>query len=101
MTTPWISSIVPTLFPSPLASLTACLASSRASCASSTASAARWPLSVSWVACSTWSPPLAEPLGTRDDFHDLLCDVRLALPVGLEGEVVDQLGGVLGRVAHR
>src|SRR5207244_974728 len=54
-------------------------------------------------ACSTWSPSgcLAEPLGTRDDFHDLLCDVRLPLPVGLEREVVDQLGGVLRSVAHR
>ena len=36
-----------------------------------------------------------------DDFHDLLRDLRLALAVHLQGEVLDEVGGVLGRVAHR
>ena len=37
----------------------------------------------------------------RDDFHDLLGDLGLARAVHLEREVVDDLAGVLGRVAHR
>src|SRR5205807_3932395 len=44
---------------------------------------------------------LPQALGTRDNFHDLLRYLRLPLPVRLEGEVVDELGGVLGCVAHR
>ena len=38
---------------------------------------------------------LDERLGARDDFHDLLRDVCLTLSVGLESEVVDQLGCVV------
>ena len=41
------------------------------------------------------SSPSAQALGTRDDFHDLLRDVCLALSVRLESEVVDQLGCVV------
>src|SRR4051812_11604677 len=99
MTTPWISSTFPAATPpfeDPF-SPSRCSASRSSSFSSSRFSV---------VACSTWSPLVpkpgsAEPLGTRDDFHDLLRDVRLTLTVGLEGEVVDQVGGVLGRVAHR
>src|SRR5215217_8463766 len=43
----------------------------------------------------------AKGLCTADDLHDLLRDVRLALPVGLKSQVVDQLGRVLRRAAHR
>src|SRR5436309_3582642 len=90
ITTPWISSTRPGLTASPDEPF--CDASVSCSC-------------LSVVACSNvclllGACGLAEPLGTRDDFHDLLRDLRLALPVGLEREVVDQLGGVLGGVAH-
>src|SRR3954464_7499423 len=43
---------------------------------------------------------LAQRLGAGDDFHDLLGDLGLAGTVHLEGQVVDELAGVLGRVAH-
>src|SRR5918912_1628220 len=90
MTPPWISSTVPTFWPSREPFSRSSRSSSDFSC---------WRSSV--VACSTWSPPLAEPLGARNDFHDLLGDVGLTLTVGLEREVVDQLGRVLRRVPHR
>ena len=35
-----------------------------------------------------------------DDLHDLLRDLRLALAVGRKSEIVYQLGGVVGCVAH-
>src|ERR1044072_8046991 len=38
---------------------------------------------------------LGEPFGPGDDLHDLLRDLRLALAVGRESEVVYQLGGVV------
>ena len=41
-----------------------------------------------------------ERLGAGDDFHDLLGDVRLALAVELQRQVVDDLRRVLGGVAH-
>src|SRR3954447_10556463 len=36
-----------------------------------------------------------------DDFHDLLGDLRLARAVHLQSQVLDELAGVLGGVAHR
>ena len=93
MTTPWISSMRPTL-----------RRSSRVSSFSVGVVAA---ISISCFALS--SPQAAttadvtsdQGLGPGDDFHDLLGDLGLARAVHLEREVVDDLAGVLGRVAHR
>src|SRR4051812_13906916 len=76
ITTPWISSIRPTLRVS--------------SC-------------VSWLseAAVAINISLDQRLRAGDDFHDLLRDLRLALAVHLQGEVLDDVPGVLGRVAHR
>src|SRR5829696_2918852 len=46
-------------------------------------------------------PRLREGFGARDHFQDLLGDLGLAGAVHLEGQRVDQLAGVLGRVPHR
>src|SRR5579875_766717 len=43
----------------------------------------------------------SDALGARDDFHDLLGDLRLARPVHLERQVVDQGAGVVRGVLHR
>src|SRR5438270_4160363 len=91
MTTPWTSSTRPV----------SGLSSSRRSSRSSRSSR---PSVLCSVLASTRSPSKAlsaKALGPGDDLHDLLGDVRLALAVRLEREVVDQLGGVLGCVAHR
>src|SRR5215210_1789680 len=40
-------------------------------------------------------------LRAGDDLHDLLGDLGLALAVGLHGQVVEHLVGVLRGVAHR
>src|SRR3954469_11461794 len=82
MTTPWISSIRPTFF---------------------------WPSRCpSGFCCSVVSSVLASTAFLSDqgfrpgnDFHDLLGDLGLALAVHLQRQVLDQLAGVLGRVAHR
>src|ERR671932_548645 len=74
-TTPWISSIRPTLRPS------------RRSCSC-----------CSWVAAINL---LGQALRPGDHFHDLLGDRGLALAVHLQGVFLDQLAGVLRRVAHR
>src|SRR5690242_1252015 len=42
-----------------------------------------------------------EPLGSRYDFQDFLGDLRLTLAVHLQREVLDDVSGVLRRVAHR
>src|SRR5215207_5824267 len=83
ITTPWISSIRPLLFPLPV--LASNLISFRPSV----------------LASSDLRATLREALCAGDDFHDLLRDVRLALAVHLQRVRVDQLAGVLGRVAHR
>src|SRR5947209_7529537 len=93
MTTPWTSSTRPV----------SVLPPSRPPSRSSRSSASR-PSVLCSVLASTRSPSKAlsaKALGPGDDLHDLLGDVRLALAVRLEREVVDQLGGVLGCVAHR
>src|SRR4051812_7061349 len=79
ITTPWISSIRPTL------------------------------RSLSWVVSSSRGvavlASIVSSLGQRlcagHYFHDLLRDLRLALAVHLQCEVLDEVRGVLGRVAHR
>ena len=83
-TTPWTSSTVPTLS----------FSVSRLSC---------WvcvPASKFLSPCDLTADAQADALGPRDDLHDLLRDLGLALAVGRESEVVDQLGGVVGCVAH-
>src|SRR5215213_10571835 len=82
MTTPWISSIRPTL---------------------RSPSVVSWPSRGAVLASISYllGRRLGQRLRARDDFHDLLRDLRLALAVHLQGEVLDEVGRVLGRVAHR
>src|ERR1700722_1405678 len=77
MTTPWISSIRPTL---------------RFSVVTDIAFS-------SYLRSERSRSRLAQALGTGDDFHDLLRDLSLAGTVHLQGQVLDQLAGVVGRVA--
>src|SRR5215218_8551017 len=82
VTTPWISSIRPTL---------------------RSPSVVSWPSRGAVLASISFllGRRLGQRLRARDDFHDLLRDLRLALAVHLQGEVLDEVGRVLGRVAHR
>ena len=50
---------------------------------------------VSVLASKVVPPYQRSALGPGDDFHDFLGDLRLALAVHLERQVVDQLGRVL------
>src|SRR5919199_46075 len=62
-----------------------------------TRSSPRW----CWLPClASRSPLLDQGLCAGHDFHDLLRDLGLACAVHLEREVVDDLAGVLGGVAH-
>src|SRR3954468_6967204 len=99
ITTPWISSIRPTLrLPSPCWVCCASvwfsvLASMNSPFALRRRRERRRPGDV-----TVW---LDQRLGAGDDFHDLLGDLRLALAVHLQGQVLDQVARVLGGVAHR
>src|SRR5688572_15684324 len=44
---------------------------------------------------------LTEAFGPGDDFQNLLRDLRLAFAVHLQGQVLDDVPRVLGRIAHR
>src|SRR3954451_1259149 len=80
MTTPWISSIRPTLRCWSVVSVDAVAA-----------------VAILRISFSR----LRQRLGAGDDFHDLLGDRGLALAIELQGEVLDDVARVLGRVAHR
>src|SRR3954470_1044217 len=80
ITTPWISSIRPTFRVPP----------------SAPGGRSMVAFMVRWCSCSA----LDQRLGAGDDFHDLLGDLGLAGAVHLQGEVLDDLAGVLRRAAH-
>src|SRR3954469_23087563 len=98
ITTPWISSIRPTLrLPSPCWVCCASvwfsvLASMNSPFALRRRRERRRPGDV-----TVW---LDQRLGAGDDFHDLLGDLRLALAVHLPGQVLDQVARVRGGVSH-
>src|SRR4051812_46481079 len=80
ITTPWISSIRPTFRVPP----------------SAPGGRSMVAFMVRWCSCSA----LDQRLGAGDDFHDLLGDLGLAGAVHLQGEVLDDLAGVLRGAAH-
>src|SRR5918999_1313394 len=99
ITTPWISSTRPRPFsPPPFCRSVPAFSSRPASVDSFFCSVLASTLSLSFRARGSW---LAEPLGSGDDFHDLLRDLGLPLAVCLERQVLDQVGGIVGRVSHR
>src|SRR3954452_4666500 len=86
MTTPATSSTRPT-FPRPPSRDSA---AARGSC-----------VSVLPVLASTSCSCSAEPLGSSDDFHDFLGDLRLTLAVHLERVLLDQIRSIVRCAAHR